>query len=199
MRWTLLSRVLRRIGGLLVCCCSKRTLPEVAGSSSSHVTSQPSAPGRESCPQQSASPTSYSPILEAACCGQLSRGSRRFAAIRSRFHPQILRRRQNSLDATKRLYPDQGGWIRSHRIHRIQWGQVSHFNISLGQRRRVNFGCGNLHAGLKICLLQPSEFSSAPPLHLERLVGFQQLALRKQVFKLGKPRIALKAFEDMTH
>jgi fibronectin-binding autotransporter adhesin len=30
------------------------------------------AHGRESCPQQSASPTSFGPILESACCGQLS-------------------------------------------------------------------------------------------------------------------------------
>jgi hypothetical protein len=93
MRWTLLSRVLRRIGGLLVGYCCKWTLPEVADSSSSHAASQPSAPGRESCPQQSASATSFRPILEAACCGQLSRGSRRFAAARSRFHPQIWRKR----------------------------------------------------------------------------------------------------------
>ena len=37
---------------------------------------------RESCPQQAASPTSYRPILESACCGQLSRGFRSFAAIK---------------------------------------------------------------------------------------------------------------------
>ena len=45
---------------------------------------------RESCPQRSASPTSYRPILEADRCGQLSRGSRRFAALRHQIPPTVL-------------------------------------------------------------------------------------------------------------
>jgi hypothetical protein len=44
----------------------------------------------ESCPQQSASPTSYRPILKAACCGQLSRGYRRSTATKQAFLPTVL-------------------------------------------------------------------------------------------------------------
>ena len=57
---------------LLVGCRSRQDLPEVADSSSSHANGQPSQPRRESCPQQAASPTSFRPVLKAACCGQLS-------------------------------------------------------------------------------------------------------------------------------
>ena len=59
--------------------------------------------GRESCPQRSASPTSYRPILEANRCGQLSRGSRRFAALRHRIPPTVLAEEANLKTDLKQL------------------------------------------------------------------------------------------------
>ena len=90
--------------------CSKRSLPESAGSSildpARQTAVEPATAkphGRESCPQRSASPTSYRPILEAARCGQLSRRSRRFAALRHRIPPTFLAEEANNSNCCKRL------------------------------------------------------------------------------------------------